>query len=186
MMSDHVPARQLVLRGQVVRHHEALALIKAPGDAATVHRGQLRSIVIGCPDGCGEHITVNLDAKAGPAWRLYQRSRGVTLFPSVWRESGCKSHFIVWHDTILWCDWFTEGNHEPEDRDPRLHEQVLHRLTASYQSYIDIATALDEVPWEVARSCRNLQARDLAEEAEKPLCGHYRRTADRTTHARHC
>ena len=41
-------------------------LAAKPGDAAIVNRGRLRSIVGACPDGCGEHITVNLDDKGGP------------------------------------------------------------------------------------------------------------------------
>jgi hypothetical protein len=174
VVSERKLARQVLLRGEVARNHEAVVLAEAPGDAAIVHRGRLRSIVIACPDGCGDHITVNLDDEAGPAWRIYQRARGLTLFPSVWRESGCRSHFIIWHVTILWCDSFGSDNREPEDRDPRLHERVLGRLTTSYQSYVDIASALDEVPWEVARSCRMLQGNGLVEEAEKPLHGSYR------------
>jgi Family of unknown function (DUF6527) len=169
-------ATSLNLRGEVSRNHEAVVLAESPGDAAIVSRGRLRAIVIACPDGCGEHITVNLDERAGQAWRVYQRPRGVTLYPSVWRESGCRSHFIIWHNAILWCDWRASDYHEPDDRDPGLHERVLGLLTSSYQSYVEIAAALDEVPWEVARSCRFLQSKGLVEEAEKPLRGCYRRT----------
>ena len=174
MVSGRKPAVHLILRGEVSRNHEAVILAKAPGDAAIVYRGRLRSMVIACPEGCGEHITINLDDEAGPAWRLYRRPRGLTLFPSVWRKSGCRSHFILWHNNILWCGPFENGNSEPEDRDPSLYERVLARLTTSYQSYVDIASALDEVPWEVARSCRILKSKSLVEEAEGTLHGNYR------------
>lgn len=169
------PARKLRLLGEVERNHKAIARSAMPGDAMLVNRGKLRSIVIACPDGCGEHLTVNLDGDAGPAWRLYQRPRGVTLFPSVWRNTGCKSHFIVWHDTILWCDGFTERNREPGNLDPNLSQKVWDMLTYSFQSFIDIAVALNEIPWEVNRACAELKRRGLAQEAKKPMLGHYRR-----------
>ena len=167
-------ATQLVLRGEVDRNHEAVALAEAPGDAAIVRRERLRSIVIACPDGCGDHITINLDNEAGPAWRLYRRPRGLTLFPSVWRESGCRSHFIIWHNAILWCEPFWLHDREPEAQDSSLNARVLSRLTNSYQSYVDIALALEEVPWEVARACRALQSESWVEEATGSLRGNYR------------
>jgi hypothetical protein len=167
-------ATQLVLRGEVDRNHQAAALAEAPGDAAIVRRGRLRSIVIACPDGCGDHITINLDNEAGPAWRLYRRPRGLTLFPSVWRESGCRSHFIIWHNAILWCEPFWLHDREPEAQDSSLNARVLSRLTNSYQPYADIALALEEVPWEVARACRALQNEGCVEEAPGSLRGNYR------------
>ena len=173
MTVSREPARRLVLRGEAARNQEAAALAAEPGNAATVKRGRMRSIVIACPDGCGDHITVNLDDQAGPAWRLYQRPQGLTLFPSVRRDSGCLSHFVVWHNTILWCEAYDSGNREPEDRDPGLKDRVLGRLTRSFRSYVDVALELDEVPWEVGRTCRLAVHDGLAEEAEEQQ-GHFR------------
>jgi hypothetical protein len=173
-LSYEVPARRLNFLGEVQRNHEAIERVLAPGDAMLVARERPRSIVLACPDGCGDHLTINLDAQAGPAWRVYRRSRGLTLFPSVWRESGCKSHFVVWHDTILWCDRFTEENVEPDDRSPDLRQKVLEKLTDTYQSYVDVALALDELPWEVNRCCQSLTSKGLVEEAPKPTTGEYR------------
>ena len=91
---SHEPTRRTVLTATVERRHEADALTARPGDAVLVHRGRARSLVMACPDGCGERLTVNLDPEAGPAWRAYQTPRGLTLYPSVWRESGCKTGAI--------------------------------------------------------------------------------------------
>jgi hypothetical protein len=141
-------------------------------------RGRDRSFVICCPDGCGELLTINLDERTGPAWSLYRSSRGVTLYPSVWRESGCKSHFIVWHDTILWCDRHFEEKHEPDDLNPGLRDRVLAMLDDQWSSYRGLATRLDEIPWEVSRACRNLEQQSLAEEGGNGLRGQYRRRSD--------
>ena|SRR5439155_12128639 len=49
-----------------------------------------------CPCGCGELVSVNLMRASGPAWRLQVDRRGrVSVFPSVERRSGCKSHFFI-------------------------------------------------------------------------------------------
>jgi hypothetical protein len=48
-------------------------------------------------------LSINLDPRTGKAWRLRQDRFGVTLLPSVWRTSGCKSHFILWRNAVWWC-----------------------------------------------------------------------------------
>ena len=113
-MQQRESARLVNFKGEVEFRRDADDLTLAPGDSVAVVRGRPRSFVMACPDGCGERLTINLDQRSGLAWRLYETSRGVTLFPSVWRDSGCRSHFIVWHDTILWCDWYIETEREPE------------------------------------------------------------------------
>src|ERR1700722_8970214 len=95
-------ASQLHLMGVVSSRGEASAYLKAPGDAVLVERGRPRLLLLSCPCGCGEHFPINLDPRAGPAWRLYRNRTGaITLYPSVWRESGCYSHYIIWRDRIL-------------------------------------------------------------------------------------
>src|SRR5438105_3352414 len=96
-------AREIRLRAEVQHRHEGDALLKSPGDAVLVNRGRPRSLLIACPDGCGETLVVNLDQRSGPAWRFYRHASGVSLSPSVWREGGCESHFIVWRGRIIWC-----------------------------------------------------------------------------------
>lgn len=168
-------ARRIRIRGEFARRHEVEAVLKEAGDAAIVVRGRNRSFVLACPDGCGDLLTVNLDPQAGPAWRLYRRDRGISLFPSVWRESDCRSHFIVWHDNILWCEPYEAGNREPAGRGG-LDVAVFGILDYIYRSPVDIAEVLGEVPWDVARACRELARAGKAEEGEEDSRGRFRRT----------
>lgn len=172
---SHEPTRRTVLTATVERRHEADALTARPGDAVLVHRGRARSLVMACPDGCGERLTVNLDPEAGPAWRAYQTPRGLTLYPSVWRESGCKSHFIVWHDQIIWCDRFEAGNREPEPQDPTLGTRIVAALGSEWKPYSQIAGAIEDIPWEVLRGCRTLTRRGQIEEGTGRHIGWFRR-----------
>lgn len=55
-----------------------------------------RWLQFNCPCGCGEAVWVNLRRGAGPAWSLRVDNRGqVSLWPSVVRNSGCMSHFVL-------------------------------------------------------------------------------------------
>jgi hypothetical protein len=57
-----------------------------------------------CPCGCGEVIELNLLKQARPCWSVQEHSDGtVTLAPSVWRQKGCRSHFLLRHGRIDWC-----------------------------------------------------------------------------------
>src|SRR6185437_1486385 len=104
------------------------------------------------------------DARAGKAWRLDMRGGVPTLYPSVWREGGCGSHFIVWRGRILWCDRYEAGNAEP-DYDAGLEARVLKALApGTFRRAEEIASELDEIPWEVSRVARRLVRQGLAEE----------------------
>lgn len=115
-----------------------------------------------CPDGCGSLLTVNLDPRAGKAWRLYARDK-VSLYPSVWRDGGCAAHFVLWKDRILWCDGNYDGDHSPR-YDTSLETKVLARLSKTPRSANEVADELDEIPWEVDRA---LSALVRARRAEK-------------------
>ena len=57
-----------------------------------------------CPCGCGEVIEINLLKQARPCWSVQEHSDGtITLAPSVWRQKGCRSHFLLRHGRIDWC-----------------------------------------------------------------------------------
>ena len=58
-------------------------------------------IVMKCPCGCSDLIHLNLLRKANPRWSFKIRKRKITLYPSIWRENGCKSHFNVQKNLIL-------------------------------------------------------------------------------------
>lgn len=150
------PARLLKYLGEAEYRDQGEILLKEPGDVVLVHRGVLRTMLISCPDGCGETVVVNLDPRSGKAWRLDRRGGKLTLYPSVWLEGGCKSHFIVWRDKLIWCDRYEIGNLEP-DYDPTLEIKVLNVLNRDlYRSAEDIASQLDEIIWDVSRAGKRL------------------------------
>jgi Family of unknown function (DUF6527) len=94
-------AERIRFRGTVASRREASVRLKVPGDAVLVVRGRPRLLIISCPCGCGEQFPINLDSRAGPAWRLYgDRRRGLSVYPSVWRESGCESHYVIWKNDV--------------------------------------------------------------------------------------
>jgi len=151
---------KLHFRGTVSTRNEASVHVKSPGDAVLIERGRPRWLLLSCPCGCGEIFPINLDPRAGPAWRLYRnRKSGLSVFPSVWRESGCLSHFIIWRDKILLL-----GENEEEfdastedDGVAQLIDSVRDRLPdEGLISFSEIADAVDAVPWDVLRICRRL------------------------------
>jgi hypothetical protein len=145
------------LKGIVPSHQDAIALVSNPGDVAIVKRGKLRSVVMRCPDGCGEAITLNLDPRTDKAWRIYKSKRGLTLFPSVWRDTGCQSHFVLWNDVISWVDRFEIKQEEETEEKRRLEERVLGLLRPdAFTDFVQIADALEEIPWAVLDACRQL------------------------------
>lgn len=58
-----------------------------------------------CPCGCGDVIKLNLlRFEKRPTWHVVANSGNkATLIPSVWRKTGCLSHFIVSEGEIRWC-----------------------------------------------------------------------------------
>lgn len=55
-----------------------------------------------CPCGCRETIMVNL-VGSKPVWKAYIfEGNLIKLRPSIWRESGCKSHFWITHGKVIW------------------------------------------------------------------------------------
>lgn len=164
-------ARALDFRGLVEHRHEADDHLDAPGQAVVVHRGVDRSLTMVCPDGCGEVLTINLDRRAGAAWRLYLEERALSLYPSVWRNTGCRSHFIVWRSRIYWCDW----GDELQSVGAEFETRVSQALGDTPRPYADLAQRLDAVPWAVLSACRRLQARGLAREGAGDHQGWFRR-----------
>jgi len=97
-------ARCFVTITEVDSHRAALQLLRTDAvHAVIVYREVPRAALFHCPCGCGEVLTVNLDPRAGAAWRWKRDGEGLTLLPSVRRTSGCASHFIVWRGRLWWC-----------------------------------------------------------------------------------
>jgi hypothetical protein len=57
-----------------------------------------------CPCGCKNIIQLNTLKEARPRWN-YQilPQNKLDISPSIWRLSGCKSHFFVRKGKIIWC-----------------------------------------------------------------------------------
>lgn len=98
------------LRG-LARHFDDVQVVASTTDARTalacdrtfvvVERGVPRVAMFKCPCGCGDVVTLNLDWRVGPAWRLLRADNDVSIRPSVWRDDHCQSHFIVWKSRVL-------------------------------------------------------------------------------------
>lgn len=170
--------------GVVSTRSEASDHLKSVGDAVLVERGRPRLLVLSCPCGCGEELPINLDTRAGLAWSLYRGPHsGLSLFPSVWRESGCKSHFIIWRDRM-----FLFGQYEDDmdayleaDASASLADAILERLPATgLLRFSDIAEALSVVPWDVLIGCRRLVRRELAREGKGKNRGSFGRPSVRS------
>jgi hypothetical protein len=152
---------------------EASAHLNSPGDAVLVERGRPRLLMLSCPCGCGEELPINLDARAGPAWRLYRNRRtGISLFPSVWRESGCQSHFIIWGEKIFLFGQYdgdedlTETRSLLTDSGEPLADAVRRQLSDLPTPFGEIAEQLDAIPWDVLTICRQLVRAGLAREGK--------------------
>jgi hypothetical protein len=68
-----------------------------------VERAVPRSVWLRCPCGCNSILNINVDERINPHWHLRRYDQTLTLIPSVWRESDCHAHFILWENEILMC-----------------------------------------------------------------------------------
>ena len=182
MSGRHPPSRNsdrnIVLnwRATVSSRASAFALLKKPGDIVLVERGYPRLVVLACPCGCGEQLPVNLDPRAADAWELYRGENGASLYPSVWRESGCRSHFIVWRDQILLFGHWRRDLEEDLEDERSLRDDVLAILhLTSMTHFRDLARTLQAVPWDVLAACRYLVREGAAEEGTGQERGTFRR-----------
>lgn len=163
--------RALHSRGQVESHAEVARRLGKPGDYVLVHRGVPRSIVMNCPDGCGEMLTVNLDPRSGKAWRIDARAGRVTLYPSIWRQQGCRAHFIVWRDAVLWCDAAGDGWATVEDEVVEAVRKVLQKSSGRFMHYEELADSALVHPWEALWAAHVLKRRGLATEKDAVYFG---------------
>lgn len=148
-------------KGIVDKYAGAVAQLHTPGDCTIVVRGIPRTVVMMCPDGCGETIAVNLDPRADKAWKKYEHHQKLTIYPSVWRDTGCRAHFIVWNDRILWCD-ADDAKHITIDE--RFIEAVFNNLSGSnFVHFESIAESLQAIPWDVLWACNELVRRGIVQ-----------------------
>jgi hypothetical protein len=165
----------------------AKRLVRA-GDVVKVRRGgRDRWLMINCPSGCGDIISLNLDPRSGKAWHLYERRNKLTLYPSVWRDSGCKSHFILWGSSVDWVScidsqdpFSTDASAGGIERrlatslDKRILK-LLSKVQPEYLSYTEIADRLKRIPWEILYACRRLERGGLIESRNEDFIEYFRR-----------
>jgi len=157
---------------EVVSQDDAKTLLHRAGDSVLVKRGVFRSFVMKCPCGCNDDLVINLDPRMGKAWRLYIRRKKITIFPSVWRDSGCQSHFVIWNSRIYWYgyeDWSVSIS------DKVLEEKIKKFLqNKSYVPFYEIAETLDEIPWKVLESCKRMVSKEILREELGPDRGKFK------------
>ena len=65
--------------------------------------GEVWSVMMRCPCGCGQPVELPLIREARPRWSLQVDSDGhPTLSPSVWRSEGCRAHYFVRGGKVVW------------------------------------------------------------------------------------
>ena len=157
-------AKKVRWRGAVASKGAAGPLLLTPGDLVLVERGHPRLLVMACPCGCGSDVVVNLDPRSGPAWRMYRTAEGFSLYPSVIRNSGCRSHFVIWNSHFVTVSDDSSLGLSPNTR---LEERVREQLSLKGAShYVEIADALGEVPWSVLWALRSLVRQGVVRETE--------------------
>jgi hypothetical protein len=150
-------------RGTFETRAEARAKIVEPGDIALVRRDVPRWLLMSCPSACGEVLAINLDRRAGKAWRIREPGERLSVYPSIWRDVGCEAHFVVSLGEI-WLFGEGWGIDSTWDVAPEMLDQVMQALTASYQHFADLGEALDVDAWTVLRACRRLMVEGHVEE----------------------
>lgn len=150
---------RFTLRATVGTRGEVSSHLQHAGDGVLVVRGDPRWLFVRCPCGCGADIPINLDPRAGSAWRVYNDKRtGLSLYPSVWRDTDCGSHFIIWRNRIFLFGAYPDAFASTDDEEiVALLPHVLSAIPLSGMvPYVQIAEVLRAVPWDVLDACRRL------------------------------
>jgi hypothetical protein len=83
------------------------------------HKGDPYWAMFRCPCGCESVISLPLRPPHQPRWRFgADRIGRPTLTPSVWRNSGCRSHFWIEHGRVRWCG---DSGRDPYTERPDLY-----------------------------------------------------------------
>ena len=69
-----------------------------------VYEGRPIWALFRCPCGCGTVISLSLQKVHNPNWTVEKTSTGrPTIYPSVWQNKGCYSHFWIRDGRVYWC-----------------------------------------------------------------------------------
>lgn len=99
------------------------------GRLVVIDRGGPRSVVFQCPCGCGDMLVINVDPALKRCWRFRRDEQGISLMPSIWRTTGCHSHFILWENRVWWCgsrDWDSDVLIEDEAWPEQMKNELRH------------------------------------------------------------
>jgi hypothetical protein len=89
---------------QVVPTTPSSAAVGVSDFYRVVHQGIDYWALFRCPCTCGEVISLPLQSSHRPHWQIKRTASGrPTLYPSVWRNKGCKSHFWIEEGFVVWC-----------------------------------------------------------------------------------
>ncbi len=67
------------------------------------------TLVFNCPCGCKESVYLNLLKDTFPVWTYMTEKRRISVFPSVVRKKGCRSHYWIKKGKVIWAwskDWY--------------------------------------------------------------------------------
>ena len=71
---------------------------------AVVRGGKPYWALFRCPCGCETVISLSLQSVHNPNWILDVSKKGrPTIYPSVWQNCGCYSHFWIEDGYVYWC-----------------------------------------------------------------------------------
>lgn len=57
-----------------------------------------------CPCGCRFEIVLPLMKSRYPHWTIIEEAESVSIHPSIDIKDGCKSHFWIKKNQVIWCD----------------------------------------------------------------------------------
>jgi len=170
-----IRVNHILFRGKVQRRDLGSPRLVAPGDAVLVERGKPRLLILRCPCACGDDLLINLDRRVGAAWHFYRNRKGITLFPSYWRDDGCGSHFILWNSQVYWCRGWESEESDGWQVSSEIEDRIYAVLDESFINYENIAEQLELIPWEALQACRQLAKQGKAAGDKWPRHGMYRR-----------
>ena len=67
------------------------------------NNGYAWQLVILCPCGCRKNLHMNLTEEYKPSWKFkVDKRKRISIYPSIHRMVGCKSHFFIKKGKIIW------------------------------------------------------------------------------------
>jgi hypothetical protein len=83
---------------------EKFPTVLSPANSYLVGEQKPWSAALVCPCGCKDVIQLSLLPNDSPKWTATSDRKGMpTLSPSVWRTTGCRSHFFLRQGSIVRC-----------------------------------------------------------------------------------